>query len=71
VDVPRPGTLTFHFTFFVSLHSIGGSPVGETPFINGPRHAGQFWSAVDAAAAKAALDTTEVKMKRPTIIYLQ
>src|SRR5258707_807798 len=38
VDVPLPGTFAFHFTFFVSLHSIGGSPVGETPLVDGPRH---------------------------------
>src|SRR4051812_2175694 len=54
VEVPLPGTFTFHFTFFVSPHSVGGSPAGETPFINGPRHAGQFWSADDAAAENAA-----------------
>src|ERR1043166_2296249 len=36
VLVPSPGILVFHFTFFVSLHSVGGSPV-PTPFCDGPR----------------------------------
>jgi hypothetical protein len=28
---PRPGISTFHRTFFVSLHSDGGSAVVDTP----------------------------------------
>ena len=43
---PRPGISTFHLTFFVSLHSIGGSAVFDTPLAYGPRHCGQYLSAV-------------------------
>src|SRR5262245_1026338 len=35
---PRPGISVFQRTFFVSLHSIGGSAVRETPVAYGPRH---------------------------------
>src|SRR5262245_18800901 len=38
---PRPGISTFHFTFFVSLHSTGGSARSEAPVAKGPRHCGQ------------------------------
>ena len=38
---PWPGSSTFQRTFFVSLHSVGGSAVGDTPVANGPRHWGQ------------------------------
>jgi hypothetical protein len=34
---PRPGTATFHFTFFVVLHSVGGDASVEEPLPNGPR----------------------------------
>src|SRR5262245_2477332 len=35
---PRPGISTFHRMFFVSLHSVGGLAVFETPVAYGPRH---------------------------------
>jgi hypothetical protein len=41
VAEPWPGTSTFHFTFFFSLHSLGGSLLGATPVSSGPRHCGQ------------------------------
>src|SRR5262245_34797296 len=41
VPDPRPGSSTFQRTFFVSLHSTGGSAVFETPVAYGPRHCGQ------------------------------
>jgi hypothetical protein len=37
-DEPRPGISTFHRTFFVSLHSVGGFAVREIPLAKGPRH---------------------------------
>ena len=49
VAVPAPGILTFHLTFLVSLHSVGGSAWGATPLWRGPRHCGQFCSAKDEA----------------------
>src|SRR6185436_17158022 len=51
---PSPGIATFHLMFFVSLHSVGGLPIGATPVFNGPRQAGQFfWYASDLSAANA------------------
>jgi hypothetical protein len=41
VEVPLPGIRTFHFTFFVSLHSTGGLAPGAMPLASGPRHCGQ------------------------------
>jgi hypothetical protein len=38
VENPEPGTADFHFTFFVPLHSTGGSAFVETPLRDGPRH---------------------------------
>jgi hypothetical protein len=38
---PRPGTSTFQRMFFVSLHSMGGVAVRDTPVPCGPRHCGQ------------------------------
>src|SRR4030095_14915258 len=51
VPDPRPGISTFQRTFFVSLHSRGGSAVLETPVAYGPRHCGQNFSAVVSGAA--------------------
>ena len=70
VDVPLPGTFAFHFTFLVSLHSIGGSPVGETPLVDGPRHAGQFCSGEDAAADNAASEVKNKVKARSIISFL-
>ena len=42
-DEPRPGISTFHLMFFVSLHSIGGFAVRDTPVMSGPRHCAQFF----------------------------
>src|SRR5688572_19129586 len=48
-DDPRPGISTFHLMFLVSLHSIGGFAVRDTPVMSGPRHCAQcFGSATDA-----------------------
>lgn len=42
--LPRPGIATFHLTFFVVDHSVGGFPLGATPVASGPRHWGQLSS---------------------------
>jgi hypothetical protein len=55
---PRPGISTFQRTFFVSLHSVGGSPYFETPVAYGPRHCGQKRSAAGSAAS--------IETRRPT-----
>ena len=39
---PRPGIATFHFTFVVLLHLIGGFELIATPFPVGPRQCGQL-----------------------------
>ena len=53
VASPRPGIFTFHLMLLVSLQVVGGSAVGLTPVISGPRHCGQFESsAVNCEAAK-------------------
>src|SRR5262249_47806723 len=44
VPDPRPGISTFQRTFFVSLHSMGGSAVFETPVPDRPRPRGQYSS---------------------------
>ena len=36
-ESPLPGTSTFHLTFLVGLHSIGGVALGAVPFPVGPR----------------------------------
>src|SRR5262245_59331191 len=48
VAVPLPGSLTFHFTFSVSLHVTGGVAEALVPFANGPRHWGQLSPGADA-----------------------
>src|SRR5439155_23323699 len=52
---PRPGTSTFHRTFFVSLHSSGGLALRDTPLAYGPRHCAQFFS-WDGCAVNTAAD---------------
>src|SRR4029079_11253347 len=52
---PRPGISVFHRTFFVSLHSTGGSAVFDTPVAWGPRHWGQYFSAAVSGAACATV----------------
>src|SRR5215210_6218854 len=44
VEVPNPGSFTFHFTCSVSLQLVGGAASGATPDISGPRHCGQLRS---------------------------
>lgn len=39
---PRPGTATFHFTFFVLLQVVGGLAVGATLLPVGPRQCPQL-----------------------------
>ena len=48
-DEPRPGISTFHLMFFVSLHSIGGFAVRDTPVMSGPRHCAQFFGSLTVA----------------------
>src|SRR5205085_10687855 len=44
VEVPNPGSFTFHFTCSVSLQLVGGAASGATPDVSGPRHCGQLRS---------------------------
>ena len=60
VPDPRPGISTFQRTFFVSLHSSGGSAVFDTPVAYGPRHCGQNFSGVLCASA----GTTDMETSR-------
>src|SRR5829696_6087235 len=75
VDEPRPGISIFQRTFFVSLHSVGGLAVADTPVAAGPRHCGQKRSAglcatagphTVAAARNDRMDlrTTDSSLKR-------
>src|SRR5690242_3869360 len=71
VAEPLPGIRTFHFTFFVSVHSTGGFARGATPLASGPRHWGQYCSAEDeaaceAAAASAMMTTTAARARTRT-----
>ena len=54
VPEPRPGTSTFQRTFFVSLHTSGGSALGATPVASGPRH----WAHAPGSATEAERETT-------------
>ena len=54
VELPRSGNATFHFTFFVVLHSTGRFVSSVMPSRVGPRHAGQFAAGSDEVAIKAA-----------------
>jgi hypothetical protein len=58
VDVPLPGSATFHFTFDDSLHVVGGLASGATPLASGPRHCGQF------SARTKGLDTIRPSVKQ-------
>src|SRR5580765_1504451 len=49
VAKPLPGIFTFQRMLLVSLQTVGGLAVGETPVAKGPRQAGQFSSEGDAA----------------------
>ena len=42
VEVPLPGSFTFHLMLFVSLQVTGGLAAGAVPLAWGPRHCGQF-----------------------------
>src|SRR5688572_18562586 len=53
VELPLPGSFTFHLTFSVSLHFVGGVADGATPVPSGPRHWGQV-SPTAGSAARAA-----------------
>src|SRR6185436_20257990 len=71
VDVPYPGSFSFHFTLLSSLHEVGGSAFGATPVAVGPRHCGQFWSAEtpnigerEIASASKATSTIRVFILR-------
>src|SRR5688500_5945402 len=61
VPVPRPGTLTFHFTFSVALHFTGGSAFGPSPVPSGPRHLPQFSSAAPTEKALRRIQTVETR----------
>ncbi len=41
-EFSRPGSATFHFTFLVLLHSVGGDELTAVPFPSGPRQCAQF-----------------------------
>src|SRR5262245_39650969 len=63
--LPRPGIATFHFTFFVVDHSVGGFPFGATPVASGPRHWCQlssFCSLMSAAQSVTAQSKTARKL---------
>src|SRR5688572_19715583 len=60
-DEPRPGISTFQLTFFVSLHSVGGSACGATPVARGPRHCGQLRSAASSAELRAVASPNDRK----------
>src|SRR6185503_4623245 len=62
VAVPRPGSLIFHLMLLVSLQVVGGLPLEATPLARGPRHWGQYWSAVEGA--EWAAKTTRVTGRR-------
>ena len=49
---PRPGISTFQRTLLVSLHSVGGLAVRDTPAAKGPRHCGQYRSPPSAAGLR-------------------
>jgi len=65
VAVPSPGSVIFHFTFLVSLHSVGGLACGATPFWSGPRHCGQFCSAEADAARKVGMPSHSAEASKP------
>jgi hypothetical protein len=53
-ESPLPGTSTFHLTFLVSLHSMGGDAWTAVPFPVGPRQCPQFSAmAIELSEAKA------------------
>jgi hypothetical protein len=58
---PRPGISIFQRTFFVSLHSVGGVAVRDTPVMCGPRHWAQYLSA-GACAESAATATATMEI---------
>ena len=64
VAEPSPGIFTFHLTLLVSLQLVGGLAEGATPFWSGPRHCGQFASAVVAARAPIAAPLANIKPQR-------
>src|SRR5688572_19191516 len=66
VPAPRPGTSILQRTFFVSLHSVGGCAVVETPLLAGPRHCGQKLSPGAAAAAALDIRTANAAMPKST-----
>src|SRR2546425_12076846 len=61
VAEPLPGILSFHFTFLVSFHSVGGSACGATPVPSGPRHCGQFCSADMEAACAIPMQSNDAE----------
>lgn len=61
-ESPAPGTATFHFTFFVSLHSVGGVAVADAPFPVGPRQCGQF-SADEAELHRQNISASIAKIR--------
>src|SRR6185295_15985273 len=50
-DQPRPGTSTFHATFFSADHRIGRLSISATPRPDAPRNRGQIVSAGAVGAA--------------------
>src|SRR5580698_4693217 len=56
-ESPFPGTSTFHLTFLVLLHSIGGDALGAVPFPVGPRQ----WAQLSAAENDTNVKKTTAK----------
>src|SRR5690349_24403534 len=63
-DEPRPGISTFHLMFFVSLHSIGGFAVRDTPVMSGPRHCAQFFGSLTVACRETVQASRAARARR-------
>jgi hypothetical protein len=63
-DDPRPGISTFHLMFLVSLHSIGGFAVRDTPVMSGPRHCAQFFGSPTEAWRETVQTRRATKARR-------
>jgi hypothetical protein len=75
-DDPRPGIATFHLTFLVRLHSVGGDPSAAAPFPVGPRQCVQLAAelidanAVNVSTNVATLLSTAVPVHRLSKVKL-
>ena len=64
VEWPLPGRGVFQRMFLVSLHSVGGLPVGATPVASGPRHWGQLELAGSTATARIGQQAKETRNRQ-------